>query len=1076
MRCSACSTENAAENRFCEGCGARLVVPCRKCGHQNSPASHFCGSCGISLEPQSDLPRVVWQHADEERKYATVLFADIVGSTELIAGLDPEQAMERLRPAVATMCDVIRRFDGTVMRTLGDGVMALFGAPRAQEGHAFLACEAALAMQGAFQPREGPAREGPAREGLPTPRESRVTLRVGLHSGEVVSDAPVTDLTKERGVHGATIHLASRLQQMADPGGICLTEDCYRLVRSYFDVRPLGQHALKGFAEPIVIYGLLGLKPAVASQQFRGTNLTSFRGRDRELGILQRVLWNSNNGDTSVIGISGAPGTGKSRLCYEFAEWCRGRLVPVLEARALLYGAATPFQPILEFLRLFFRILPTDDAAVARSRIAERLFEFGRTFEADLPLLYDFLGVPNDESLALRIHPKARHARLLDIIRHMIRQSGSATSVIIVEDLHWLDEASEDFVATLVNAVAGTRTVLVLNYRPSYTAPWMKWSYYQQLSLAELGPAETEALVEGLIGDRPDSRDIRQRVAERSGGNPFFVEELVRSLVENCALLGDPGNYTPGMKTGEGALPTTVQAVIGARIDRLGEAEKTILQIGAIIGKEFPMMVLEDVAGAPAKEIEAVLDRLCDAELIQSQPGIDGRWYAIRHPLIQEVAYVTQLKARRSGLHASVARAMERYYNDRLDEFSGLLAYHFEAAGQALDAANYAARAAWWVGSTNTAQAIKHWQKVRLLLQDQPRSQANDALRIMASSQIAWLGWREGMTAEAAKPLLEEALAWARETDNTMIPMLLFVDARITAASGGAADAYVKCVKEALSLVKEGTGIGRVATLNASLSQAYGWGGLLNEALASNDAALQKVSGIEKADHQFLGYSVEHWILSLRGRILIRLGRFAEGEQYLKLMLQLDQALLDPTVQFISPWGYVDLAGCRGDAPLAEQHALRVAEIAEKHGSPYLRVFALYCAGTAKYLAEDFGGAVADFSESLNFARKVKAALEYEPEILASLADCYHRAGDPERAESIAQEAIEVARRRSARLPQCRASITYGAAVLAKHGAAGLREAEDLFRRAEQLIQESGAWIYEPMLTRERSRMSTLVG
>lgn len=546
-----------------------------------------------------------------------MLFADIVGSTELIAGLDPEQAMERLRPAVLRMCETVERFDGTIVRTLGDGVMALFGAPQAQEGHALLACESALAMQDTFRPGEGP-----------------LTLRVGLHSGDVVSDTQVAELLKERGAHGATIHLASRLQNIADPGGICITDDCYRLIRPYCDVRPLGKHALKGFIEPIEVYVLLGLKPAVASQQFRGTSLTTFRGREREIASIRRGLQSTEDGDTRVIGISGDPGTGKSRLCYEFAEWCRGRLIPVFEARALPYGHATPLQPVLELLRLFFGILPTDGTALARARIAERLSKIGPTFEADLPLLCEFLGMPTADARPLQLPPKARHARLLDIVRHLVRQNGTRTAVIVIEDLHWLDEASEDFVATLVDAVAGTQTMLMLNYRPSYTAPWMSWPYYQQLSLAELSPAETDALVEELIGGAAELDDIRRCVAERSGGNVFFAEELVRSLAENSSLIGDAGNYALGWKVGGDALPPTLQAVIGARIDRLGDAEKSLLQIGAVIGKEFPLTVLEQVAGAPADTIIPILDRLCDVDLLKQQPGGDRRHYAFRHPLI----------------------------------------------------------------------------------------------------------------------------------------------------------------------------------------------------------------------------------------------------------------------------------------------------------------------------------------------------------------------------------------------------------------------------------------------------------
>ncbi|MGY8683226.1 adenylate/guanylate cyclase domain-containing protein [Bradyrhizobium sp. UFLA05-153] len=1054
MRCLVCGTDNPPENRYCHSCGVPFSVRCTNCGHQNWPTARFCGSCGSSLESRPLRTRP-GRGPVGERKQATVLFADIVSSTELVVGLDPEQAMERLRPAVSIMCEAVARYEGTVVRTLGDGLMALFGAPLAQEGHALLACEAALSMQEAFPPNEGGLR-----------------LRVGVHSGEVVSEVPAGELSTERGAHGSTIHLASRLQQIAEPGGICLTEDCYRLIRSYCDVRPLGRHALKGFPEPVEIYNLLGLKPAVASQQFRGANLTSFRGRDPEIALLQRALRNAENDDTRVIGVSGAPGTGKSRLCFEFAQWCRSRLIPVFEARALLYGHATPFQPVLEFLRLFFRIAPTDDATIARDRIRERLSTIGRTFEADLPLVCEFLGVSDEESAPVLLSPKARHGRLLDIIRHMVRESGTTTSVIIVEDLHWLDEASEDFVGTLVDAVAGTRTMLLLTFRPSYVASWMKCSYYHQTFLADLTPTEIIALVRELIGDRSELHDVRHRVAERSGGNPFFAEELVRSLAENGSIFGDPGNYTFGFIAAAATLPTTVQAVIGARIDRLGEADKAILQVAAVIGEEFPREMLEELAPAPAREIESILEGLCDAELLKRQAAPDGRWYAFRHPLIQEVAYAAQLRARRSALHASVADAMQHFYEDRIDEFSGLIAYHHEAAGQLLEAANYSARAAMWVGSTHSAQAIKHWQKVRTLLQKQPRSEATDELRIMASGQLAWLGWREGLTADEAKPFIDEALTWSRETDNTMIPLLLLVDGRITITSGGPADSYVELVKEGLSLLREDKDIGRIATLNVSLSQAYGWAGMLNEALAANSAAIEGIARIEKFDHQFLGYNVEHWAMGLRGRILVRLSKFAEAEKCFDLLLGIEENLLDPTARLIPHLGYVDLAWCRRDPALAERHAWHLAQIAEKHESPYLRVFAFACSGTAKSVAADFAAAARDFVAGLEFLRKTKAAMEYEPEILASLADCHYQSDEPGRAIEIAKEAIRIAQQRNARLPECRASITFGEALIAESGFSAIDEAEALFGRAEELIRVTGACIYEPLLARARERAS----
>ncbi len=1056
MRCRVCDAVTSDDSVVCAGCGASLARLCRQCGHSHAATARFCANCGAALRPGATThgpegPPAI--SALGERKQATVLFADIVGSTGLIAGLDPEQAMDRLRPAVTAMCAAVERHFGSVIRTLGDGIMAIFGAPSAREGHALLACQAALAMQEAFRP------------------EGQIAIRVGLHSGEVVSGVLKLDQVREQEAHGLTVHLASHLQQLATPGGIWITEDCCRLVRPYCQVRPLGPHLVKGFRDPIEVYALLGLRAATAAPLFRGQDLTSFRGREPELAILRGAMREAAGGNAMVVGISAMPGAGKSRLCYEFARWCRAQLLPVLEARALIYGHATPFRPVLQFLRAWFQILPGDTDAIARRRIAHRLLALDPGFAADLPIFQEFLGVPDQADPSPRLDPKARHARLLDILRRIVLAQGAAASVLIIEDLHWLDEASNEFITALVDAAAGTRMMLVVNYRPGYSAGWMRRPHFRELPLPDLSPADTDAILEELIGGHPRLREIRRGVARRSAGNPFFAEELVRSLAEKDVISGEQGSYVPGDRHGEEILPPTVEAVLGARIDRLGEPHKTLLQIGAIIGKEFPLAVLEQVAGAWMGDNETSLGVLCDAGLLHEQPGSGGQGFAFVHPLTQEVAYATQLRARRSALHAEVAQAIEAFYGDRTDEFAGLLAHHYEAAGRLAEAASQAVRAARWVGTTDPSQAIKHWHQVRVLLRRMERSPASDPLRAMASGQIAMLGWREGMPAEEARGFVEEALGWARELDPSMVQLLLATDGRITVASGGPADAYIARLHEALALDPEGIDVGRVATLNAVLSHACNMAGLLENALAASDHALAHASRIAPSDHQFVGFNLGHWVRSLRGRILVRLGRFAEARRQMDEMLRIEPDLVDPAIQFIPHFGYVELAWCRGDAALAEEHASHVAAIARRSGIGYLHVYARAFSGTAKAIAGNFDAAAVEFAAGLEFARTAKVALEYEPDMLAGLAECHRHMGQFEQAIAVSRAAIAVAAARTTRLPECRASITCAAAMISCPDAADHGAHVALLRRAERLVRESGTPIYEPLLRHEQARL-----
>lgn len=1053
MRCPACYAINPRGNNYCGSCGVPLTAACRHCGHMNQLTAQFCGACGEALDPvpneqaiESAAARPAWG----ELKQGTVLFADVVGSTQLIADLDPEQAMERLRPSLEIMVAAVNRFGGTVIRTLGDGIMAVFGLPLAQEAHALLACQAAIAIQRAA--------------GLDN---RNIKVRIGLHSGELVisqdGDRPETI------AHGATIHLANRLEQMAEPGAICLTGDCYRQVKLHCDVRFLGRRIAKGFTKPIETYVLLGFRPAVASQQFRAVNLTPFHNRTDEFQRLQQALHRAESGDARVVGISGAAGTGKSRLCYEFAEWCRHRFIPVLEARALVSSQATPLQPILEFLRLFLGVDPADDDAAVRHQISQHPAAAGLDPETELPLLYQFLGlIPPGTEIPSR-GPGTRNSRLRELVGRMVGHRATEPVVILFEDLHWLDAGSADFVGEIVRAVAGTKAMLLLNFRQSYTADWMEEPCYEQIPLGELDATHTSDLVEKLVGDRPELQSVNARIVARCGGNPFFAEELVRSFSERGVIRGVVGNYQLGPTSDEDLLPASVQAIIGARIDGLVPQEKTILHIAAIIGKEFPLSVIEDVAGIGRAQLETVFDRLHQARFVEPRFGSGEQVYFFRHPLIQEVAYNEQLRSRRSELHAAAAAALERHYSPKLDEFAALIAYHYEAAGDHIKAATYAARAAVWIGSTASTQALQHWHDVRRLLQDQPHSVDTDTLRMRASGQIAAFGWRAGMTAEETKPFLDEAVGWARKIDNTMLSLLLAADGRILVASGHPADAYVARIREAIAIESKQARTGRMATLNVLLCHACFLAGFLDEALEANGRALQGIDSIDAFDQEFCGLNVEQWMKSLRARVLVRLGRFDDAEHCLQELLAIEETLLDPAVRFIPHLVQVDLGYFRDDPAIATEHARRIGEIAERGQSPYLQVYALGCAGTARFVEKDFAEGVAKLTEGVGCAQSTGAALEFEPEMMATLADCHHRAGDADRALSVAQQAIDLAQRRGARLAECRASMIYASALFAAGGDA--RKAEALLRleRAEKLIDVTGASVFVAPLARLRA-------
>ena len=996
-----------------------------------------------------------------ERKQATVLFADIAGSTARIAGLDAEDAMNFLHPIVMVMARAVHRFDGTVLRTLGDGLKAAFGVPHAREAHAVLACHAALAMRADVA-------------ALP----DAPMIRIGLHSGEVVSGKLYSGSTVEQDVTGLTVHLASRIEQEAPPGEICLSRDCQTLLGAYCDTEPLGPRALKGIPDPIEIFRLVGLKPAVNSEHFRGASLMPLRGRAVELETLQRALLDTAPGSPRVIGVSGPPGVGKSRLCFEFGEWCRERQIKVLEARAQVYSRATPLLPVLEALRAFFRIEPGMDAGLARTRIEQTLTMLALPVAEHLPPLTDFLGCAEMEPKPRAIDPATRRIRLRDSISRIVKAAWSQTSVIIIEDLHWLDEASQDFLETWMAAVEGTRVLMVLTFRPGWSPPSRPASY-RELALPELGLGEVGQVIRDLIGDGAGLDEVVAHVAERSDGNPFFAEELILALAQSGILLGVRGSYRLAPSGWQNpTLPTTVEAVIGARIDLLPESEKTLLQTAAIIGKEFPFEVVRAVIGLSDTAARPLLRRLRAAELIQPRETAMGESFAFRHPLIQEVAYAMQLRSTRTNLHAAVAQAIEGQEWGQRDEFAGLLAHHYEAAGKMVAAAMHLQRSARWVGRTNSGRALADWKKIRRMMQDQPRSKENDELRALAGGQLLTFGWREGMPVDEAKIYVAEALGYAREAGNRRHEALLIAGyGRIIAASGSA-DEYIRLVREALAVLDAESNPEEALLLNGLLCQASILAGFLNDALSANSAAFDLIDDEHRAAAgvvlgltvgQMVGFDVRYWMKCLQVRPLVMLGRFSDADERLARLFQADQADAELLHQGIPHFFAVELAWFRNDTLAATRHAYQVARLATQAGNPYWFVVASYCQGLAASTAGDFKEADGFLQQALDASRRGRAGLEFEARILAFQADNLMRADDPRRAGEVAAEAIGVARRKADRLAECHASLVAAGACLTRSGSQYAEEARSLLNRANALIDETGAKAYEPMMLRMRA-------
>jgi class 3 adenylate cyclase len=505
-----------------------------------------------------------------ERKQVTVLFADVKGSMDLAEGIDPEEWHRIMDRFFAILSDGVHRFEGTINQFTGDGIMALFGAPIAHEDHAQRACYTALHLITELRRYADELRRS---------RGLSFSVRMGLNSGEVVVGKIGDDLRMDYTAQGHTVGLAARMEQLAAPDRAYLTEHTASLVEGFFRLRDLGPFELKGVSEPLRVRELEDVGPLRTRLDVaRSRGFSRFVGRADEMVTLEAALEQIIEGQGQVVGVVGEAGVGKSRLCFEFAERCRARSIPIAEAHAVAHGKMIPFLPLLELLRGYFQISDRDSEENARRKIAGTLVLLDREFEEALPLMFDFLGVPDPGRPARRMDPEARERELFGIVRRIIRaRSIREPTVILIEDLHWMDGGSEAFLEHAVETVASTRTLLLVNFRPEYHAGWMQKSYYHQLPLLPLGPEAIRELLQDLLGRDSSLAILGDLIQERTSGNPFFIEEVVQSLAEAGSLKGTRGAYQLVERVQEVAVPATVQAVLAARIDRLAEREKQVL-------------------------------------------------------------------------------------------------------------------------------------------------------------------------------------------------------------------------------------------------------------------------------------------------------------------------------------------------------------------------------------------------------------------------------------------------------------------------------------------------------------------
>ncbi len=702
MQCPRCEHEHPAGQRFCGECGARLSIACAACGAVNPPGSQLCGQCGaapvsgpipatfgspVSYTPKRLAEKILTSRSalEGERKQVTVLFADMKGSLELLADRDPEEARKLLDPVLQHMMDAVHRYEGMVNQVMGDGIMALFGAPVAHEDHAIRACYAALAMQDSIRRYTEVVRRSHGVE---------LQIRVGLNSGEVVVRVIDNDLRTDYTAVGQTTHLSARMEQLASPGTTRLTAETARLAEGFVQVKPLGPVPIKGLESPIEVYELVGavsVHRRLEASAMRG--FTRFVGRAAELDRLVRALERARVGEGQAVAVVGEPGVGKSRLFWEFASSHRTRGALVLGTGAVSYGKAIPFRPVIDLLKNYFTIDATDAGRRIRERITGKLLTLDHALEATLPEFHALLDAPVEHPQWDTLDSSERRQRTLDAIaRLLFRESQVQPLVLVFEDLHWVDSETQALLDTLVQRLPTARILLLVNYRPEYRHRWTGKSWYTELRVDPLSPEGAAELLDALVGDHPTLRPLKRLLIERTEGNPFFLEESVRDLIETRILTGERGAHQLAKPVQSVQVPATVHAVLAARIDRLPLQEKQLLQTAAVIGKDVPFALLRAVAELPEEALRQGCARLQVAELLYETSGYPEPTYTFTHTLTHEVAYGTLVRSRRQALHSAVGRTLETLYAGRLDEVVDRLAHHYSKTEEAAKALDYLVR------------------------------------------------------------------------------------------------------------------------------------------------------------------------------------------------------------------------------------------------------------------------------------------------------------------------------------------------------------------------------------------------
>jgi len=1086
--CPACRHINPPGANFCQECGSRIHHICANCQAEVSADAKFCHHCGqpVGLAGSRDeaLRNYTPKHlADEilnsrsalqgEHKQVTVLFADVKGSMELAAQVEPDDWHAMLDNFFRILATGIHRFEGTINQYTGDGIMALFGAPIAHEDHALRACYAALYLRGELRRHA---------DQLRVQRGLNFGVRLGLNSGEVVVGKIGDDLRMDYTAQGQTVGLAARMEQLAESGCVYLTEHTHRLIEGFFKVRDLGRSAVKGVSQPLRIYALESAREYQTRFDIsRERGFSRFIGRRDELDSLQSELQRTLDGQGNVVGVVGEPGVGKSRLCYEFLELNRAGGFTICRANCASHIQTVPLLPVLQLLRSIFGISEPAREDETRQKIAGTLTLLDEAFKDTLPIWFDFLAVTDPQLPASKTDTENRHRKLFAMIQRLVQaMSERAPLIILMDDLHWIDPSSDVLVARLVDAVKNSRTLLLLNFRPEYHRDWMTRSTYHQLPLKALDSEDSRELLDSLLGQDRSIQNLAPKLVSRALGNPFFIEELVRSLVETGNLAGQPGAYRLVKSVKTQALPRTVQTVLAARIDRLGETAKQVLQTASVIGQEFEEIILHRIVELTGTELEDSLHKLVEVEFFHQKAFYPEPVWAFRHPIVREMAYHTLLRKPREKLHRRTARAIEKIHPDRQDELAGLVASHWEKAQEPLKAARWHGRAARAAGFAEIQTTFLHWSQALKLARQAPATDEALKLQLEACCGALDIGGRVDISPGQAGEIFERGRQLAQKFNDSQSLLRLHED--MAARLGWSGDfAGQRHHLDAASVIAE-----KVADPEIKLDLlqrryvAQFHQGDLRSALTLIEEGIAGCEASKRDLSAAVFNRVLRSFLLAKANVLSMMGSLIQADSYLKQAARLKPSAetrqKDSRTTHTEALVRTSLSIYSGDIDACWRDARVFAELAERSGSVWAAILSASTIGRAHLTGQRWSEAREALAYALAQAREHELGLEAEASFLALLAEAMAGCGEPDQALATAEEAVAVACRKETLFWELQAQIALAGVLLRAKRIKNQPRIANALTRADELIEKTGGEVMKPFFCQRQAEFAGLKG